>query len=70
MSSRYPPKFLNNQSDRSSVVKREGQKSFAFLPVITTKVGSEINDLKVYMSTNIQHKMGEIAGVNLNIVSS
>ena len=31
---RYPPQFLNNQSDRSSIVKRDGQKSIAFLPVL------------------------------------
>ena len=31
VSSPYPPQFLNNQSDRSSIVKRDGQKSVAFL---------------------------------------
>ena len=36
VSSRYPPQFLNNQSDRSSIVKRDDQKSVALLPVVTT----------------------------------
>ena len=36
MSSRYPPQFFNNQSERSSVVKQDGQKSVAFLPVVRT----------------------------------
>ena len=57
MSSRYPPQFFHNQSDRSSIVKRDGQKSVVFLPVVTTEVGVEINDLKVNISTNIQHKI-------------
>ena len=30
------PQFLNNQSDRSSIVKRGCQTSVAFLPVVTT----------------------------------
>ena len=35
VSPRYPPQFLSNQSDRSSVVKRDSQKYAAFLPVVT-----------------------------------
>ena len=36
VSSRYHPQVLNNQSDRSSIVKRDGQKSVAFPLVVTT----------------------------------
>ena len=33
---RYPPQFLNNQSDRNYIVKWNGQISVAFLPVLIT----------------------------------
>ena len=56
------PQFLNNQSDRRSIVKQDGQKSIAILPAgynwlrsIFQMVGVEINDFKVNISTNIQH---------------
>ena len=63
VSSRYPRQFLNNQSGRSSIVKRDGQKSVDFLPVVKNllrpifrPVGFGIHNLKVNISTNIQHK--------------
>ena len=46
MSSRYPPQFLNNQSDRSSIVKWDSQIFFAFLPVVTTMVSQLSKCLK------------------------
>ena len=36
VSSQYPCQFLNNQSDQSSIFKRDGQQSVAFIPVVTT----------------------------------
>ena len=44
VSSRYPPQVLNNQSDRSSIVISDGQKSVVFLQAVTRKV-------KAYFST-------------------
>ena len=35
VSSRYPSQFLNNQSGRSYMVKRNSQKSVAFLSIVT-----------------------------------
>ena len=60
---RYPPQFLNNQSDRGSIVKRQGQKFYCcstscynWLRPMFRLVGVEVNGLKENISTDIQYK--------------